>query len=189
MTPETVLILKLTGQLIGKIGSSKRSNTTQGKLPPEIERKVKSYDRVTNLWSYADGDLLALLALVDLMWEKSIQPLSRKDENQLQLDLGVNALSRSATQTALSRMKDAKKQLELLKLKNDAIMDLAKVVAGRSLLGGVANASQITLDKLGCEEVRKRGTANIKALDPILKRLDSIIAVTEQTARAHGASP
>ena len=182
----TNLILKLTGELIDKVGSSKTSNITQGKLPPEIQRKVDSYNSYANLWSNADNDLLALLAVVDLMWEKLIQILSRKNENQLQADFGVNVLSAAATRSALPRMRERKKQLELLRLKNEAIVDLAKVVAGRSLLGGPANASQITFDKLGYDKVRERTTSNIKALDSILKKLETIIPVTEHTAQAHG---
>ena len=74
MNPATTnLILKLTGELIDKVGSSKTSNITQGKLPPEIQRKVDSYNSYANLWSNADKDLLALLAVVDLknQWGQS----------------------------------------------------------------------------------------------------------------------
>ena len=42
MRDATGLILTLIGDLIGRIGSSKTSNTTKGKLPPEIQRKVDS---------------------------------------------------------------------------------------------------------------------------------------------------
>lgn len=185
MNPETTVILKLTGQLIDKLGSKMTSNTMKGKLPPEIQRKVDSYASFRNVWSNADQDLLALLALVELMWEKVIQPLSRKSHNQLQLDFGANVLDRSATTAALKRMEDTKRQLQLLKTKSEAIMGLAKAVAGRSLLGGVGNASQIAFDKLGHDKVRQRVTANIKALDSILEKLGPIIAVTEETARVH----
>lgn len=53
-------------------------------------------------------------------------------------------------------------------------------------MGGLVNASQITFDKLGYDKVRERTTSNIKALDSILKKLETIIPVTEQTAQAHG---
>jgi len=112
----------------------------------------------------------------ELSWQKAIQPLAHKNENQLQLEFGVNALSQAATRSALTQMTRLKERLQTLRLKSKATIDLAKVVAGRSLMGGPANASQIRFDKMGYDRVSEQCTKNIGGIDSILpkKRRDHL---------------
>ena len=185
MTSETVLILKLCGKLIDEIRNKSTNNVTKGKLPPDVRRKVDSYNITMHPWSMADGDILALVAVAELMWERGIAALDRKDENALQMEFGVNSLSKEATRLALSRMQEATKQVEGMRAQCEAMPALAKVIAGKSLLGGPANASQIAFDKMAAERVAKQCKTNLDALDRILRRLKAVTSVTEETVRVH----
>lgn len=188
MRPEITIILNLAGKLINEIGKTARSNTAANQLPPKVKRKVESYRTLPNVWSWADKDVLALLAIAELIWEEALRPIAGKSHVQLQLHLGVNALSKTATQVALRRAVELKKEMEALRAKNAVLPDLVKVVAARSLLGGPLNASQIALDKAGAMQVGKQAAKNSAAINGILTKLVPILAVTQDTARAHGLS-
>lgn len=185
MTAETQLIVKLVGELLGKLGGKTRSGTLKGKLPPRIQKRVDSYNMFNKLWANGDDDILALVAMGELMWEKSIRPVRAKDEERLQLDYGVNSLSEPATRAAVARMKADRKAFETLKLKCEAMRPLATALAGRSLMGGPANASQITFDRLAAAQVKKVCDQNERALKPLLARMDAIIEVNEKVLEAY----
>lgn len=185
MKGETQLILKLVGELLGKLGDKTRSGTLKGKLPPEIKRRVDSYNSFSNLWSNGDDDILALVALADLMAEKSIKPLKHMNEDKLQLHYGVNSLSEAETRAAVERMKADRDALHTMKLKCEAMRPLATTLAARALMGGPANASQITFDRLAAAQVKKVCDQNERAIKPILSRLDAVIEVNQKVLEVY----
>jgi len=95
------ILLALAGKLMDELGGKARSNTTAKHLPEKIKKKVNGYSRQNSLLGWADKDILALLAMTELIWEEALRPLASKSHEGLQLHLGVNALSRRSTQAAL----------------------------------------------------------------------------------------
>jgi len=179
MSGTSELIAKLAGKLIGELGNKARGGTMKGSVPNALKKRMQSYSMFRNIWSNADHDIVLLVAMADEMWENSISPIRSKDENALQVDFGVNAVSRSATKQALARMEQERKALRTMKQTCEAMRPLAQTLAARSLLGGPANASQIKFDRMGAAEVDKRCRRNETALDAILPRFDAIIEVNE----------
>lgn len=176
-------IYKLIGEVISKVGGHTIGKMTKIKYPPEIAKRIRSYISFSNVWHNANDDLLALLAVSELIWEKLLQPVNRKDENKLLFESGVNAASIPATQTALKRMAETKKQFEKTRKKCEAISPLASAISKKSWLGGPANASQIKFDKMGCDMVQKQCTKNIKAIDRFIIKLNNTLSLIRDTLR------
>ena len=179
------LIAKLAAKLLDELGAKSRTGVSKGEWPPEIKKRVDSYNMFKKVWSAADDDILALVAVGELMWEKAILPVKTKNEERLQLDYGVNVFLKGATQIALAAMKKDRDALRTMKLKCEAMRPLADALAARALMGGPMNASQIQFDRLGATEVKRVCRQNEQALGPILSRFDSIIEINEKVLDAH----
>lgn len=188
MRPETELIWKLVGKLIDEAGSQLTADTTEGKVPRAIANRLKQYEAkgfAGPLWINADHDILVMIAMSDLMWENRIRPLANKDEDDLQAELGVSALSRAATTVALTRMRDESKNLKVLQTQCETLPTIALAVVAKSAMAGPANASQVAFDKMGADQVRKNCDRNKQHVTAILQKLQRVIPVTEQTLRVH----
>ena len=187
MRPESELISKLVAKLIGTIGSSITTNTTKGSVPPVIKKKIKSYNKgfSSPIWTHADDDILALIALADLMWDKKISLMARKDETSLQNMFGVNAVSEQATSDALYKMNLAGKDIKMLKKQCEVMPTIANTVVAKAIILGIANISQISFDKMGANEVKMRCDKNIKTINKILKMFDTVIPINERILLFH----
>lgn len=185
MSGSSELIAKLAGKLLGELSAKARGGTMKSSVPPSLARRMRSYGSFRNVWSNADHDIVLLVAMADAMWDESIAPIRGKDENALQMEYGVNALSRSDTKRALDRMKADRDALRSMKRACEAMRPLGQALAARSLLGGPANASQIGFDRMGAAEVERRCVRNEKELTRILPRFDAIIEMNDKVLSTH----
>jgi hypothetical protein len=186
MRPETAEIWKLAGKLIEEVGSQKTSNTTQGSVPKAVADKVRSFRRDgfgSPIWTNADFDILAMVAMAELLWENRLEPLRRLDETELQEAMGANVFSKADTQNALARMRKEMDDMKVIHAQCEALPGLALAVLARTALGGPVNASQISFDKLGAEQVRKKCERNRKTATELIGKLGKVIPLNEQALR------
>jgi hypothetical protein len=187
MRPETELIWRLVGKLIDEGTWQLTSVTTQGKQPRTIANRIKRYDAegFDARWTFADDEILVLNAMSDLMWESRIELLADKDEEVLQVELGVNLLSRAATAAALTRMRTEEKDLKALQTQCEALPPLALAMVFKSTMAAPADASQVALNRMGADRVRTNCNRNKAGIGDILQKLQRVIPVTEQWLRVH----
>lgn len=182
---------KLLKDVLSKLGSKYSQNTTAGKVPAPIERRVKS---ISGLYSgplfAADHDILVMCALAELIDEERIRPLRNKDENQLQLDFGVNwtpwaGNSPAQSRAVLLKMQDTRQVLEALKAQCEIMPTLAQTIIAKSLM--LRNTiSEMQCNRAAQLKLINQCQRNKQAIENILQRLNNIILMSEQIVRADG---
>jgi hypothetical protein len=188
MRPETSLILQLLGELIGTAGGEVVVNTTEGKVPAKIAKRIERFSSKgfsSPMWTHADYDLQVLIAVLDIMWEERIQPLVGKDEVGLQLMFGTSATLGPASASALMTMQRQQSHMLTLKKQCEAMPAVAQLIAKKSWLGGPANVSQVTFDQTGADEVRRLCDRNKREIDVILQKLTRIIPMAQRLHELH----
>ena len=181
------LTVELVGNLLDELSSKMRSGVSKGRVPPQVQRRVDSYNMFVNPWAAADHDILVCIAISELLWEDPIRPTESKDENALQLMFGVSATSRPLMQQALVKMREEHKRFTMLRDYCDALEKLALALSTRSLMGGPANFSQIQLDRFGYERVESNCRKNKAGVNKILQRLENILPTTEKLVELHAS--
>lgn len=164
---------QLFGKLVGEVGPYV-TPTTKGKAPAPIQKKIDSYQRENGVWTYADHEILSMIAAADLMWEKKIRPVSGKDENALVLFLGVNLASPVATADSQRKTEEL---MDLLTQQKDLLSTfptLAATIVGKHAALGPANFSVASINHHGREKLKKACDRNVKAIEKILTRLENV---------------
>jgi len=185
MRPQTQVICELIGNLIEE-GGPILIDHVKSQPKGELERKIRSYGQrpFEILWTNANEDLVALIAISDLMYEHSIRRLSRMDEEAMQLELGVDALSGSAMSVAVQAMQKEKKRMQQLRKQCDALLVMSKTLVAKSWFFEFLS-SQPHFDEMARQELNRRCDTNKQAIDRILKVLDTVLPLNERILREH----
>ncbi|MEZ4808092.1 MAG: hypothetical protein R2815_11575 [Flavobacteriales bacterium] len=175
----------MIGELISA-GGPMVIDKVKGKPSGDLERKIRSYSSrpFENIWTNANDDLVALIAISELMYERRIVPLSRMDEERMQIHFGVNAFSALATNQAVTAMREEKQRMSQLPDQCDALIALGKTLVAKSFFFEFFS-SQPHFDEMARQELNKRCDTNKEAIDRILKVLNTILPLNERILQEH----